>query len=113
MINDIIQSLTDTPFECRNIAEKRSIIEFGRPTPLLITTANTRNFQMKWYEKIDWLCENKVIYNEIYNEVEFCFFISVQADETTDCAMYAQLSIIIRCVCKSKIIERFIGFFDI
>ncbi|OAF66818.1 hypothetical protein A3Q56_05436 [Intoshia linei] len=58
MINDIIQSLKDTLFGCRSIAEKRSIIEFGRPTPPLITTANTRNFQMKLYEKIDWLCES-------------------------------------------------------
>ncbi|OAF68322.1 hypothetical protein A3Q56_03936 [Intoshia linei] len=68
---------------------------------------------MKWYEKIDWLCGNKVIYNEIYNEVECCPFISVEADETTDCAMYAQLSIIIRYVHQSKIIEIFMGFFDV
>ncbi|OAF65723.1 hypothetical protein A3Q56_06543, partial [Intoshia linei] len=44
---------------------------------------------------------NKVIHKEIYNEVECCPFISAQADETTDY------------VYKSKIIERFMGFFDV
>ncbi|XP_076030931.1 zinc finger MYM-type protein 1-like [Oratosquilla oratoria] len=37
----------------------------------------------------------------------------LQADETTDCAMHAQLSIIIRYVYEDKICERFLGFYEI
>ena len=51
----------------------------------------------------------KVISDEIRNEVNEAPFISVQADETTDCATHAQLSIIIRYVYKTKTFERFLG----
>ena len=56
---------------------------------------------------------DKVIANEIKIQVENTSFISVQADETTDCAMHAQLSIIIRYVNEGKICERFLGFYDV
>ena len=37
----------------------------------------------------------------------------MQADKTTDCAMHAQLSIIVRYVTDCKINERFLGFYDV
>ncbi|XP_076030426.1 zinc finger MYM-type protein 1-like [Oratosquilla oratoria] len=54
-----------------------------------------------------------VISDEIRSEVDKAPFMSVQADETTDCAMHAQLSIIIRYVYEDKICERFLGFYEI
>ena len=56
---------------------------------------------------------NNTIGNVIRNEVENASFISVQADETTDCAMHAQLSIVIRYVSGFKITERFLGFYEV
>ena len=54
-----------------------------------------------------------VIADVIYAEIQSAPFISVQADETTDCAMHAQLSIIVRYGNGCKIIERFLGFHDV
>ena len=56
---------------------------------------------------------DNVIADVIYAEIQSAPFISVQADETTDCAMHAQLSIIVRYVNGCKIIERFLGFHDV
>ena len=56
---------------------------------------------------------DSVIADVIHTEIESAPFISVQADETTDCAMHAQLSIIIRYVTGCKINERFLGFYDV
>ena len=49
-----------------------------------------------------------MIYDEIKNEVNKSPFISVQADETTDCATHAQLSIIIRYVYEAKYVKDFL-----
>ncbi|XP_076062468.1 uncharacterized protein LOC143037799 [Oratosquilla oratoria] len=54
-----------------------------------------------------------VISDEIRSEVDKATFMSVQADETTDCAMHPQLSIIIRYVYEDKICERYLGFYEI
>ena len=54
-----------------------------------------------------------VISHEIKNEVNKAPFISVQADETADCATHAQLSIIIRYVHETKVCERFLGFYGV
>ncbi|OAF64353.1 hypothetical protein A3Q56_07943, partial [Intoshia linei] len=63
---------------CFYIVEKRCIIEFNRPTPPLITTANARNFQMKWYEKIDWLCGSIVTMKAVPETFNQCYIISLQ-----------------------------------
>ena len=52
-----------------------------------------------------------VIGNEIKNEVENALFISIQVDETTDCAMQSQFSIILRYVNKCHTCKRFLVFF--
>ena len=55
----------------------------------------------------------KLISDEIRNEGNEAPFISVQADETTDCATHAQLSIIIRYVYETKRYERILGFHEV
>ena len=54
-----------------------------------------------------------MISDEIKNEVNKAPFISVQADETTDCATHAKLSIITRYVYEIKTCERFLGFYEV
>ena len=51
--------------------------------------------------------------DKIKNEIDKASFIFLQADKTTDCAMHAQLSIIIRYVYKTKTCERFLGFYKV
>ena len=56
IMEDIVADLKHKPFEKRNIAEKKEIINNGRPTPALTNKFGTRSFQSKWYEQLDWLC---------------------------------------------------------
>ena len=53
------------------------------------------------------------IKEQIKTEASEALFVSLQADETTDITVTAQMSLIIRYVYKSKIHERFLGFFDV
>ena len=58
------------------------------------------------------LAIGKVISDEIRNEVNKAPFISVQADETTDCATHTQPSIITRYAYETKICKRFLEFYE-
>ena len=54
-----------------------------------------------------------VIKEQIKKEIADAPFVAVQADETTDCATHAQLSVIVRYVLEDKIYERFLGFYEV
>ncbi|OAF66343.1 Zinc finger MYM-type protein 1 [Intoshia linei] len=56
---------------------------------------------------------DKVIEDEICREVKNVPFISIQIDETTGYTMHSQLSVIIRYVYESQIVERFLGLFEV
>ena len=56
MENYIIFDLKQKSFALRSLAEKREIIKLGRATPHLKTKIDTRSFQIRWYEQIDWFC---------------------------------------------------------
>ena len=60
MEKDLVLDIKNKTFGARNIAEKREIIQTGRPTPTLKTKVGTRKFQINWYEQIDWLCASQV-----------------------------------------------------
>ena len=49
----------------------------------------------------------------ITTEVNTAPFLSIQVDEATDIATQGQLSVILRYVLKGKIIERFLGFYNV
>jgi hypothetical protein len=51
----------------------------------------------------------KTIYDEINSAV--CF--SWQIDETTDITCFSQMSVIFRFVSNGKVLERFLGFFNV
>lgn len=53
------------------------------------------------------------INEKIQKEINVVRFVSIQADETTDVSVKAQLSIIVRYVYGKNIEERFMGFYDV
>ena len=53
---DIVAELKAKPFSCRTFLEKHEIIKTGRPTPTIKENRGGRNFQVKWYSDMDWLC---------------------------------------------------------
>ncbi|XP_060846366.1 zinc finger MYM-type protein 1-like [Rhopalosiphum padi] len=54
-----------------------------------------------------------ILNSKIFKEIQTANYISIQADETTDVSCRSQMSIIFRYVIEEKIVERFIGFFDV
>ncbi|KAL4142958.1 hypothetical protein QTP88_005346 [Uroleucon formosanum] len=58
-------------------------------------------------------CVTSVLNSKIFNEIQRVNYVSIQADETTDVSCRSQMSIIFRYVVEQKIVERFIGFFDV
>ncbi|XP_066990910.2 zinc finger MYM-type protein 1 [Anabrus simplex] len=54
-----------------------------------------------------------VIHEQIRSEINNATFVSIQADETTDVSVKAQLSIIARFVLGKNVEERFMGFYDV
>ena len=54
-----------------------------------------------------------VLDDVITTEVNTAPFLSIQVDEATDIATQGQLSVILRYVLKGKIIERFLGFYNV
>lgn len=62
-------------------------------------------------------CVTSVLNSNIFNEIQRLNYVSIQADETTDVSCQSQMSIIFRYVVEpkklQKIVEWFIGFFDI
>ena len=53
---DIVSSLLVKPFSSRGLAERKIIIQEGRPQPKLGIKTKDRVFQDEWYSKKDWLC---------------------------------------------------------
>ncbi|KAL4119236.1 hypothetical protein QTP88_012077 [Uroleucon formosanum] len=58
-------------------------------------------------------CVTSVLNSKMFNEIQRVNYVSIQADETTDVSCRSQMSIIFRYVVEQKIVERFIGFFDV
>ena len=56
---------------------------------------------------------SSVVKQMIIEEIQTVSFVSIQADETTDVSVKAQLSIIIRYVYQDMVVERFLGFYDV
>lgn len=54
-----------------------------------------------------------ILNSKIYKEIQTANYISIQADETTDVSCRSQMSIIFRYVIEEKIVDRYIGFFDV
>lgn len=58
-MDDIVFDLKNRPFSVRSYAEKKEIVETGRPTPSIDKKRGDRNFQTSWYDNLDWLCASK------------------------------------------------------
>lgn len=54
--NVIMLDLKGNSVGKRNIAKNREIITLAKPTSLLKTKVDTRSFQYRPYQEIDWLC---------------------------------------------------------
>ncbi|KAL4091710.1 hypothetical protein QTP88_026361 [Uroleucon formosanum] len=54
-----------------------------------------------------------ILNSKIFKEIQTANYIPIQADETTDVSCQSQMSIIFRYVIEEKIVEQFIGFFDV
>ena len=53
---DLVTKLIAKPFSSRSLAEKKIVLQSGRPTPRITAKKSGRNFQTSWYNEIEWLC---------------------------------------------------------
>lgn len=55
----------------------------------------------------------KIVLQTVYNEINSATCFSWEIDETTDISCFSQMSVIFRFVSNGKLLERFLGFFNI